>query len=69
LLEREKPPSARKKSWHSVSVKGEHLARLKDLASVNGLSINANVQRILDEYFQAYSRKEGNAKPLNTGNP
>jgi hypothetical protein len=69
LLERKKPPNARKKSWHSIAIKGEHLARIKDLASVNGLSINANVQRILDEYFkQQYSRKDSNAPPLHTGN-
>jgi hypothetical protein len=69
LLEREKSPSARKKSWHVVAVNGEQMARLKDLAATNGSSVNETVRQILDQYFQTYSRKDGNAQLHNTGNP
>ena len=60
-LQRELSPNARNKAWHTISVRAEYKAKLVDLATANDISVNAMLQRLLDDAFDQYFRKEGDA--------
>ena len=67
-LQRELSPNARNKSWHTISVRAEYKAKLVDLAAANDISVNAMLQRLLDDAFDQYFRKEGDASPTHPDN-